>query len=120
MPHILIVDDETDVLKSLGDVLQGEGFTVSLAKSAQEALNILGESHPDCIVLDVIMPEMDGFELCRHIRQQPALADIPIVFMTAKGRPADMISGYDAGANDYLTKPFDVLELPKRISALLH
>ena len=120
MPHILVVDDEKDVLKSLGQVLEDEGFIVSLADSAQDALRFLEETHPDCIVLDVIMPDMDGFELCRHIRETPSLTDIPIVFMTAKGRPADMIGGYDVGANDYMTKPFDVLDMPKRINALLH
>ena len=119
MPHILVVDDEIDVLTSIGEVLKEEGFSVSLVKNAQEALTLLQDTHPDCIVLDVIMPDMDGFELCRHLRGKPEFADIPVIFMTAKGRPADMISGYDAGANDYMVKPFDVLELPKRINALL-
>lgn len=119
MPHILVVDDEMDVLNSIGEVLEEEGFTVSLVKNAQDALTLLQNHHPDCIVLDVIMPEMDGFELCRLIRSKSEFAAVPVIFMTAKGRPADMISGYDAGANDYMVKPFDVLELPKRINALL-
>ncbi|MBN1564795.1 MAG: response regulator, partial [Anaerolineae bacterium] len=85
----------------------------------EEALAVLEDIHPDLIVLDVIMPEMNGIEVCKRIRDNPRWNAIPIIFLTAKGRPDDMLSGYDAGANDYLVKPFDVLDLPERITKLL-
>jgi DNA-binding response OmpR family regulator len=119
MTHILVVDDEGDVLDSIGEVLRDAGFTVTLTQFGEKALTLLEQSQPDLIVLDIIMPDMNGIEVCKRIRENPVLDRIPIIFLTAKGRPDDMVSGYDAGANDYLVKPFDVLELPERIGKLL-
>ncbi|MBN1964842.1 MAG: response regulator transcription factor [Anaerolineae bacterium] len=119
MPHILVVDDDSHVLRATTRVLQSAGFSVSAASSGSEALNLIKEQRPDLIVLDIIMPEMDGLEVCRRLRADPFLAKIPILFLTAKSRPTDAAQALDAGGDDFLTKPFEVIELPARARALL-
>lgn len=119
MATILAVDDESQVLKSIGRVLEDAGHDVTLASSGEQALELIKRQRPDLIVLDIVMPEMDGIEVCRRIRADPFLAKLPIIFLTAKGRPNDIAQGLDTGGDDYLTKPFEVLELPARIRALL-
>jgi DNA-binding response OmpR family regulator len=119
MPHILAVDDDAPVLRSVKRVLEKAGFTVSVASSGQEALTMIAQERPDLVVLDIIMPEMDGLEVCRRIRADPFFAKLPILFLTAKGRPTDVAEGLDVGGDDFLTKPFEVVELPARIRALL-
>src|SRR5687767_13180589 len=119
MAHILAVDDESSVLLAVRRVLEDDNYTVSEAHSGEEALQMLSQNHYDLIVLDVIMPEMNGIEVCRRIRANPALAKTPVLFLTAKGRPSEIVQGLDAGADDYLVKPFAVVELPARIRALL-
>jgi DNA-binding response OmpR family regulator len=119
MPHILAVDDDAPVLRSVKRVLEKAGFTVSIASSGQEALTLIAQERPDLIVLDIIMPEMDGLEVCRRIRADPFYAKLPILFLTAKGRPTDVAEGLDVGGDDFLTKPFEVVELPARVRALL-
>lgn len=117
--HILVVDDEPQVLHSIELVLEDSGYTVSMASSGQEALDFIAHQRPDLIVLDIIMPEMNGIEVCRRVRADPFVAKLPILFLTAKGRPADVAQGLDAGGDDYLIKPFQVIELPARVRALL-
>jgi DNA-binding response OmpR family regulator len=117
--HILIVDDENDVLESIREILEDAGQTVTASNSGVKALALLNSQSFDLVVLDIIMPEMDGVEVCRRIRGNPALARIPILFLTAKGRAADVANGLDVGGDDYLIKPYDVIELPARIRALL-
>jgi DNA-binding response OmpR family regulator len=119
MGHILAVDDEAPVLRSVKRVLEKAGFTVITANSGQEALDMIAKQKPDLVVLDIIMPDMDGLEVCRRIRADPFTAKLPIMFLTAKGRPSDVAQGLDAGGDDFLTKPFEVLELPARVRALL-
>jgi len=119
MAHILAVDDDAPVLRSVKRVLEKAGFTVSTASNGREALEFIKQQRPDLIVLDIIMPELDGIEVCRRIRADPFLAKLPILFLTAKGRPSDIAQGLDAGGDDFLTKPFEVLELPARVRALL-
>jgi DNA-binding response OmpR family regulator len=116
---LLVVDDEPLVARSVSRMLQDAGFTVEVAGSGEEALEQMSRERPDMVVLDIIMPGMDGIEVCRRIRADPYLALTPILFLTAKGRPQDIVSGLDAGGDDYLTKPFDVVELPARARALL-
>lgn len=119
MATILAVDDDPDMLGAVRRVLEDAGHTVNVASHGQEALDIIARQQPDLLVLDIIMPEMSGIEVCRHIRADPHLARLPIIFLTAKGRPSDVAQGLDVGGDDYLTKPFEVLELPARVRALL-
>jgi len=113
------VDDEPEALGSIRRVLQDAGYEVLTANNGREALQLLADSQPEVVILDVIMPEMSGIEVCRRIRANPFHARLPIVFLTAKSRPSDIAEGLDAGGDDYITKPFQVIELPARIRALL-
>lgn len=119
MARILVVDDEPDVAASVAQILEDAGFVAAVATSAQKALTLIGQSRPDLVVLDIIMPDMDGIAVCRKIRSDPYLCQLPIIFLTAKGRSADVARGLDAGGDDYLVKPFDVIELPARVRAHL-
>lgn len=119
MVKILAVDDNRQVLNSIRRVLEVEGFTVVTASTGAEALAMIKEEKPALVVLDVIMPEMDGLEVCRQLRADPFFARIPIIFLTAKSRPSDAAEALDAGGDDFLTKPFEVIEMPARIRALL-
>lgn len=119
MGYILVVDDDEPVLRSVKRVLENAGFTVNTAANGQEALKMIERERPDLVVLDIIMPGLDGLEVCRRIRADPFVAKLPILFLTAKGRPTDIAQGLDAGGDDFLTKPFEVVELPARVRALL-
>jgi DNA-binding response OmpR family regulator len=117
--YILVVDDDPDVLTSIVEVLEDAGYSVKSASSGQAALDTLGRQLPDLVVLDIVMPEMDGLEVCRRIRADPFTSKLPIIFLTARGRATDIVQGLDSGGDDYLTKPFEVIELPARVRALL-
>ena len=119
MTRILVVDDDVHVLKSITRVLEDADYEVLPASSGKEALEMIARQMPDMVILDIIMPEMDGIEVCRRIRADPFLARMPVLFLTAKGRPSDVAQGLDAGGDDFLVKPFEVIELPARIRALL-
>ena len=119
MGYILAVDDDEDVLTSIVEVLEEADYTVKAASSGQAALDQIAQQLPDLVVLDIVMPEMDGLEVCRRIRADPFTSKLPIIFLTARGRATDIVQGLDTGGDDYLTKPFEVIELPARIRALL-
>ena len=119
MVHILAVDDDNEVLETVGRVLRHEAYEVSLANSAAQALSFLDKRMPDLMVLDILMPEMDGITLCRQLRRDSRYIPLPILFLTAKGGTDDIVSGLDAGADDYVVKPFELAELRARIAALL-
>jgi DNA-binding response OmpR family regulator len=119
MGYILAVDDDEPVLRSVKRVLENADFTVRTASNGQDALKMIAHERPDLVVLDIIMPGLDGLEVCRRIRADPYIAKLPILFLTAKGRPNDVAQGLDAGGDDFLTKPFEVVELPARVRALL-
>lgn len=119
MTLILAVDDDPDVLGTLGRVLEYEGFDTRLASSGKEALSTLEHHKPDLLVLDIIMPGMDGIAVCRKVRSMPEFITLPILFLTAKGATEDIVEGLDAGADDYIVKPFEVAELRARVNALL-
>ena len=113
---ILVVDDETLLVKGIRFNLQNEGYEVITGSDGLEAVKLVQEQHPDLVVLDVMMPNMDGMTACAKIRE---FSDIPIILLTAKTDDMDKLMGFDFGADDYLTKPFNILELKARIRALL-
>ena len=113
---ILVVDDETLLVKGIRFNLQNEGYEVITGSDGLEAVQLVQEQHPDLVVLDVMMPNMDGMTACAKIRE---FSDIPIILLTAKTDDMDKLMGFDFGADDYLTKPFNILELKARIRALL-
>lgn len=119
MSHILAVDDDNEVLETLGRVLRHENHEVTLASSAAKALEALQRTIPDLMILDVIMPEMDGVTLCRRLRRDARFMALPILFLTARGSTEDIVTGLEAGADDYIIKPFELPELRARISAVL-
>lgn len=115
----MLVDDESDVLEFLSYNLRKEGFVVSTALNGREAIARALEEQPHLIVLDVMMPEMDGIETCEEIKKIPELKNSLIVFLTARGEDYSQISGFDAGADDYVTKPIKPKLLISRLKALL-
>jgi DNA-binding response OmpR family regulator len=117
--YIVAVDDDPEVLDTLGRVLEREAFDVGLANSGAEGLTLLEKRVPDALILDIIMPGMDGITICRQLRRDPRFAALPILFLTAKGSTDDIVDGLDAGADDYVIKPFELAELRARIYALL-
>jgi two-component system alkaline phosphatase synthesis response regulator PhoP/two-component system response regulator RpaA len=116
--RILVVDDDHEVAKSIEASLKRH-YQVYVVHTGVGAIKEARRHQPDIVVLDVLMPGMDGLETCRELRTDPALADIPILFLTALGRPEDRVAGLRAGADDYLTKPFNLEELQLRIKAIL-
>lgn len=116
---ILVVDDQPNNLKVVSDVLNQE-YDISIADNGKSALKILENLTPDLILLDIIMPEMDGYELCQIIKKNDKLKDIPIIFLTAKTETDDIVKGFDLGAVDYITKPFQVKEVLSRIKTHLN
>ena len=113
---ILVVDDEALLVKGIRFNLQNEGYEVITGSDGLEAVRLVQEQHPDLVVLDVMMPNMDGMTACAKIRE---FSEIPIILLTAKTDDMDKLMGFDHGADDYLTKPFNILELKARIRALL-
>jgi two-component system alkaline phosphatase synthesis response regulator PhoP/two-component system response regulator RpaA len=116
--RILIVDDDPEVAKSIKATLR-KHYQVFVVHSGVEALKEARRHRPDIIVLDIVMSGMDGLETCRQLRVDPALVDVPILFLTALGHPEDRVAGFLAGGDDYLTKPFNLEELRLRIKAIL-
>ena len=119
MAEILVVDDDRDVAQSIELALRRRGFRVTLAHSGVEALKMLHRYRPDLAILDVLMPGMTGLEVCRHLRADQNIADLPVIFLTARGQEQDRIEGLRAGADDYLGKPFNLEELLLRVMAVL-
>jgi len=117
--NILIVEDDEIVAKTIERCLRGSEYRVRVANSGVEGLQAAHREVPDLVVLDVIMPGMDGYTVCREMRADTMLSDVPILFLTAKTKDEDKISGLTAGADDYLGKPFNVDELLLRIRAIL-
>jgi two-component system, OmpR family, alkaline phosphatase synthesis response regulator PhoP len=116
---ILLVDDEPDILEFLSYNLKKEGYTVSTAANGKEAIEIAKKNIPDLIILDVMMPDMDGIETCREIRALPGLKDVMIAFLTARSEDYSQIAGFEVGADDYINKPIKPRVLISRIAALL-
>jgi DNA-binding response OmpR family regulator len=117
MPHILIIEDEPDMARGLLDILEYEGYGVTSAGSGEEGLSALKQRQPDCVILDLMLPDMSGYQVCEQIRRQGS--KVPIIILTAKSQDYDKIRGFQAGTDDYLTKPFSVGELLARVKAVL-
>ncbi len=116
---ILVVDDEEDILELVRYNLQREGYQVVLAASGEKALKLAHQQTPDLIVLDLMLPEMDGLDVARRLKADSRCRTIPIVMLTAKGEEADVVTGLELGAEDYVTKPFSPRILIARIKAVL-
>lgn len=116
---ILLVDDEPDILEIVGYNLKKEGFDVTTTDNGKDAIKIAKKENPDLIILDVMMPEMDGMETCYQMRNIPALKETLIAFLTARGEDYSQIAGFDAGADDYITKPVKPRVLVSKIKAIL-
>lgn len=117
--NILIIEDDDIVSRTIERCLRGKNYHVNLANSGVSGLKAAHRKIPDLVILDVIMPGMDGYTVCKEMREDPILKDVPILFLTAKIKPEDAILGLSLGADDYLRKPFNVDELLLRVNAIL-
>jgi DNA-binding response OmpR family regulator len=118
-PVVLAADDDEDILELVAFRLERSGYTVLKARDGEEALQVAREALPDLAVLDVMMPKLDGFEVTRAIRADGTTKAMPIILLTARAQDADVQAGFDAGADDYLRKPFSPQELRARVQAIL-
>jgi DNA-binding response OmpR family regulator len=116
---VLVVDDDPVILKLLEVNFEMEGFRVLVARDGQEGIDVATEERPDAIVCDVMMPRVSGLELVATLKGRPVTSRIPIVLLSARAQHTDVATGLDAGADDYLTKPFEPLDLVDRVNALL-
>ena len=117
--HILIADDEASIVVPLEFLMRREGYRVSVARDGEEALAAIRRDRPDLVLLDVMMPGRSGMEICQIVREDPALAGMRILMLSAKGREADQAKGRALGADAYMTKPFSTRELAETVRALL-
>src|SRR6516165_8135431 len=117
--RILVVDDTPANIQVLSSTLKEKGYQISVATNGKQAFDVLARVRPDLILLDVMMPELDGFETCRRLKASNDWRDIPIIFLTAKNEVADIVKGFEAGAVDYVAKPFNVHELLARVNTHL-
>ncbi|MGB8181196.1 MAG: phosphate regulon transcriptional regulator PhoB, partial [Stellaceae bacterium] len=118
-PHILVVEDEPALATLLRYNLEKEGFSVAEAHDGEEALLQLSERTPDAVLLDWMLPQVSGLEICRRIRRTPEWRGLPVIMLTAKGEEADRVRGLEGGADDYVVKPFGVTELVARLKAVM-
>jgi DNA-binding response OmpR family regulator len=116
---VLIVDDEPNILISVEFLMRREGFEVLVARDGEEGLARIQADRPDLVVLDVMMPKLDGFEVCKAVRADPTLAGVRILMLTAKGRVAEISKGLSLGADAYIPKPFATRELVAKVKELL-
>lgn len=117
--HIVIVEDEEDILEVIEYNLLRDGYRVSAARNGSAALTLIRRERPDLVLLDLMLPEVDGLELCRTMRTDAVTRDIPIIMVTAKGEESDVVLGLGLGADDYVTKPFSPRELAARVRVVL-
>lgn len=117
---VLVVDDEPNIVLSIKFLMKQQGYEVRTASNGEEALQALNEKVPDLILLDVMMPKPDGYEVCQRIRATAKWKAIPVIMLTAKGREVEREKGFAMGADDYITKPFATQELVAKVQAILH
>jgi len=119
MARILVAEDERDIRELIGFTLRHHGHTVLTAPNGEEALALALRELPDLVLLDIRMPRLTGYDVCRRLRAEPSTRDIPIAFLSAKGQEAEIQAGMDAGATDYILKPFAPDQLVNRVALLL-
>jgi len=119
MTHILVAEDERDIRELIAFTLRFAGYEVTTVSNGEEAVQAAAQLHPALILMDVRMPRMDGYQACQALKADPALKDIPVVFLSAKGQESEIQAGLAAGATDYLLKPFAPDELTRRVRELL-
>ena len=117
--HILVIDDEPDILELVRFSLSQEGFSVETAATGTEGLACVASRLPDLVVLDLMLPDISGTEVCRQLRSQKETAELPVLMLTARGEEVDRVVGFELGADDYVTKPFSPRELALRVKAVL-
>jgi DNA-binding response OmpR family regulator len=115
---VLIVDDEPNILLSLEFLMKKEGFIVFIARDGEEAFEIINKEHPKIVLLDIMMPKVDGYEVCKFIKQNPATKETKVVFLSAKSKEVDIEKGYNVGADLYIPKPFSTRDLVKKINLM--
>jgi len=116
---ILVVDDDPYILMSLEFLMKKNGFDVMVARNGTEALEIVEKQVPDIVLLDIMMPDVDGYAICKHIKSSKKLKEAKVVFMSAKSKETDIQKGYDLGASLYVTKPFSTRHLLKQVQELI-
>ncbi len=114
-PRILAVDDTPRDLDLLAQILEQQGYQLTLARDGAGAVEMATRDRPDLVLLDILMPGMDGIEVCRQLKADPATLEIPVIFLSAQSKPEDILSGFEVGAVDYVTKPFQIPELLARV-----
>ncbi|QKG56268.1 response regulator [Hymenobacter sp. BRD128] len=118
-PAILLVDDEPNIVMSLEFLMRKNGYQVGIARNGTEALAAINQTPYDLVLLDVMMPDVDGYQVCRQLRQRPDRTATKVIFLSAKSQPADVQKGYDAGADLYIPKPFSTRQLMQKVRELL-
>ena len=116
---ILIIEDDPSFLRAVSHIVEKEGYNVTTAANGMTGLRMAREDKPDLLILDVMLPGIDGFEICNQLRNEPQTAQLPIIMLSAKGQETDKTTGLKVGANEYLTKPVDRAVLLEKVTALL-
>ncbi|MDQ7028616.1 MAG: response regulator [Ardenticatenia bacterium] len=117
--RVLIVDDEPNIVISLEFLMQQAGYDVHVARTGEEAVELIQRLEPDLVLLDIMLPGIDGFEICRWVRENPAWDKVKIIMLTAKGRDVDIAKGFALGADAYITKPFSTKDLMAEVERVL-
>ena len=118
--RIVVADDDPIVIKFLSAVFQDEGFEVRSAEDGERALKVIKEAKPDLVILDLVMPYHDGFEVCQRIRASAETAHVPVIILSMKEKEADALRAFEVGADDYIRKPFNAMELVARARKLMN
>ena len=118
-PRVVIADDDPDIRRLVEMTVTNAGCDVTVASDGEEALERVRDSAPDLVILDVLMPRMDGWEVARALKSDPATREVPVMFLTSRGQEHDVLEGFDSGAIDYMVKPFSPRELQVRVRAVL-
>jgi DNA-binding response OmpR family regulator len=118
-PRVILIEDEKDIVELVRYNFRKEGFDVASFASGREGLEELHRNPPDLVLLDIMLPDVDGFEICKRLRAEEKLRSLPVIFLTAKGEELDRILGLELGADDYVVKPFSPRELVARVKAVL-